>query len=91
LKLLFHHDEKLKNTSPYNHARAYQAKLKKQQGRRATAIISFRNGVKAGAKAARELIDEGFGKADDFGSLVLHRVAEHRKRSAENQSAPDAS
>lgn len=77
--------------NPYNHARAYQAQLKRKQERNTTAIIYFRSGVKAGAKAARELIEKGFDKADDFESLVIKRVAESRKGSEENQNESAAS
>jgi hypothetical protein len=63
----------------YDPTRAYQSQLRRQQERKTIAIAYFRNGVKAAAKAARELINEGQGSANDFESLVFRRIEEHRK------------
>ena len=70
----------------YDPTRAYQSQLRRQTELRRTSILSFRNGVRAGAKAARELINENLGNAEDFESLVFRRVDEHRKCRSENQS-----
>jgi len=60
--------------NPHIQARIYQARQKKQAQLRATACVSFRNGAKAGAKAAKELIEQGYSDIYEFDSLVLHHL-----------------
>ena len=62
------------SNNPMVQARIHQARIKKQQQLRMTASASYLQGVRAGAAAARELIEEGFETVYDFKSLVLYRL-----------------
>ena len=64
--------------NPIVQQKIFLAREKKAQQMNSARIISFRAGIKAGAKAAKELIAEGFNDSPDFESLVLERVRKHR-------------
>lgn len=66
--------------NPHLHAKIFLAREKKAQQLRLTANVSFTRGVKAGAKAARELIANGKGESDNFESLVLEHIRKSRQQ-----------
>lgn len=70
-------------TNPNVQQKIFLAREKKAQQINATKVIWFRAGIKAGAKAAKELIAEGFDDSPDFESLVFKRVEKHRSSEAE--------
>jgi hypothetical protein len=66
--------------NPHLHTKIFLAREKKAQQLRLTANVSFIRGIKAGAKAARELIVEGKGDSVEFESLVLDRIRKRRQQ-----------
>jgi hypothetical protein len=70
-------------TNPNVQQKIFLARQKKAQQINSTKVIWFREGIKVGAKAARELIAEGFNDSPDFESLVFARVQKHRSSEAE--------
>ena len=66
------------SNNPIVQQRIFLARQKKVHQINSASRISFIRGIKAGAKAAKELIAEGFKDNTDFESLVLERVRKHR-------------
>jgi hypothetical protein len=64
--------------NPHVQTKIFLARQKKAQQISLASNVSFIRGVKAGAKAARELIKEGHDETDDFESLVLERIRKNR-------------
>ncbi|HUA67021.1 MAG TPA: hypothetical protein VMA13_00615 [Candidatus Saccharimonadales bacterium] len=69
--------------NPIVQQKIFLARQKKAQQINSTKVIWFRAGIKAGAKAAKELISEGFNDSPDFESLVFERVKKHRRGGTE--------
>ena len=69
--------------NPIVQQKIFLAHEKKVQQLNSARVVWFRAGIKAGAKAAKELIAEGFSDNLNFETLVFERVKKNRSGETE--------